>query len=78
MSSNAVSGILVIHPWLVNENLDLLTGWMCSLVKITSIIMILCLFEQCDNQLSLIKYSDYQSVNRLIGDLCNHCVLCTS
>ena len=40
MSSNAVSGILVIYPWLVNENLDLLTGWMCSLVKITSIIII--------------------------------------
>ena len=51
----------LIQPWLGNENFDLLTGWMCSLVKVTSIITILYLFEQCDDQLSLIKYSDYQS-----------------
>ena len=51
----------LIQPWLGNENFDLLTGWMCSLVKVTSIITILCLFEQCDDQLSLIKYSDCQS-----------------
>ena len=51
----------LIQPWLGNENFDLLTGWTCSLVKVTSIITILCLFEQCDDQLSLIKYSDYQS-----------------
>ena len=51
----------LIQPRLGNENFDLLTGRMCSLVKVTSIIMILCLFEQCDDQLSLIKYSDYQS-----------------